>query len=77
MIRRALLAALLALGAITTVTTAPAYARACPLGTSCVTTYYSDSLHTTVVGALYAGCDGAGSSWGTRTTYLDYQETPC
>lgn len=77
MIRRVLLAVLLALATLTTFTSAPAYARACALGNYCVTTYYSDSSHTTVVGTMYEGCEGGGSSWGTRTIYKDFVETPC
>jgi hypothetical protein len=80
MIRRALLAVLLALGslvAIATVTSAPAYARACQLGYSCVSTYYSDETRTTVAGVRYVSCEGAGSGWGSKTIYLDFQETPC
>jgi hypothetical protein len=77
MIRRVLLAVLLALATLTTFTSAPAYARACALGNYCVTTYYSDSSHTTVVGAMYEDCEGAESRWGSRSIYKDFVETPC
>jgi uncharacterized protein DUF6289 len=49
-----------------------AQAAACPLGFECVTTYYSDSTHTTVVGGKLEYCDGGSSSWGSRTGYLDH-----
>jgi hypothetical protein len=77
MIRRALLAAVLATTAVTVVTTSPAQARACSLDYVCYTTYYSDNTYTTAVGGKFVNCDGAGSSWGTVTVYKDFVETPC
>jgi uncharacterized protein DUF6289 len=55
----------------------PAQAAACPLGFECVTTYYSDSTHTTAVGGKLEYCDGGSSSWGSRTGYLDYYRSAC
>ncbi|MFG1685937.1 DUF6289 family protein [Nonomuraea sp. NPDC049269] len=81
MIRRALLAVLLVLGSfatITTVTSAPAFARACALGYTCVSTYYTDETRTTVAGVRRVGCEGETlPGWGVKTIYLDFQETPC
>ncbi|MFB4278335.1 DUF6289 family protein [Nonomuraea sp. MTCD27] len=77
MIRRALLATVLALAAVTTVTTGTAQARACKLGHACVTVYYSDSTRTTVVGERYEDCNGAVDMWGVRSGYLDFYESPC
>ncbi|GAA3646806.1 hypothetical protein GCM10022224_007000 [Nonomuraea antimicrobica] len=77
MIRRALLATILGLAAVTAVTTGPAQARACQLSYTCVTTYYSDSAHTTVVGGKFEDCEGNTSTWGVRTGYLTFDESPC
>lgn len=76
MFRRILLATALGI-AVVTVPAASAQARACMIGYECYTTYYSDSSHTTVVGGLYEGCDGTRSSWGQRTAYATFVETPC
>ncbi|WP_205302722.1 DUF6289 family protein [Nonomuraea montanisoli] len=59
------------------VTSAPAQARPCGLGNYCVTTYYSDSSWTTVVGQMVEECEGGGGSWGVRTIYKDFTERPC
>lgn len=67
---------LLAAAGVTLAAT-PAQANVCPLGDLCVTTYYSDNTHTTVVGGKIEDCDGGGSSWGTRTIWVDYSRTPC
>jgi len=56
---------------------APAQAAACPLGYECVTTYYNDAAHTTVVGGKVEYCDGGSNSWGTRTGYYDYYRSSC
>ncbi|MGN9838033.1 DUF6289 family protein [Nonomuraea sp. H19] len=77
MIRRALLATLLAAATVTTVTAGPAQARACPLDYHCVTTYYADSTYTSVVGQKVAGCAGDEYTWGRRTYHPEYVETPC
>jgi hypothetical protein len=55
----------------------PAQANACPLDFECVTTYYSDDAHTTVVGGKLEYCDGGSSSWGSRTGYSDYYRSAC
>jgi hypothetical protein len=54
-----------------------AQAAACPLGYECVTTYFSDAAHTTVVGGKVEYCDGDSNSWGTRTGYYDYYRSSC
>ncbi|MFC5834566.1 DUF6289 family protein [Nonomuraea insulae] len=77
MIRRALLATVLGLAAVTIVTTGPAQARACRIDYTCVTTFYSDSAHTTVVGEKYEDCAGNASMWGVRSGYLTFDESPC
>lgn len=79
MIRRSLPAMLLAaaLAAALTAVTGPAQARACRIDHTCVTTYYSDSSRTVVVGEKYESCDGRVSGWGTRTGYLEFEESPC
>jgi hypothetical protein len=55
----------------------PAQAAACRLGNECVTTYYSDAAHTTVVGGKVEYCDGGSDSWGSRTGYFDYYRSSC
>ncbi|MFC4114068.1 DUF6289 family protein [Nonomuraea zeae] len=77
MIRRLLLATVLALAAVTTVTTGPAQARACKYNYACVTVFYSDSTRTTVVGEKYEDCTGVVDMWGVRTGYLEFYESPC
>ncbi|MEV5328917.1 DUF6289 family protein [Nonomuraea sp. N2-4H] len=77
MIRRLLPATVLAVAAVTAVTASPAEARACKIGHACVTVFYSDSTKTTVVGEKYEECDGRVDSWGVRTGYLDFYESPC
>ncbi|GAA2214483.1 hypothetical protein GCM10009850_099480 [Nonomuraea monospora] len=76
MIRRLLLATVLALAAVT-VSTAPAQARACKYNYTCVTVFYSDSTRTTVVGEKYEDCTGVVDMWGVRTGYLEFYESPC
>jgi hypothetical protein len=56
---------------------APAQAAACRMGWECVTTYYEDSAHTTVVGGKVEFCEGGSNSWGTRTGYFDYERYQC
>ena len=55
----------------------PAQANVCPLGDQCVTIYYSDNTHATVVGGKVEACDGGGYAWGSRTVWVDYSRTPC
>ncbi|SEG96989.1 hypothetical protein SAMN05444920_110176 [Nonomuraea solani] len=76
MIRRALLATLLALAAVS-VAAAPAQARACKHGYTCVTVWYSDSTRTVVVGEKYEDCEGNAEMWGTRSGYVTFDESPC
>ncbi|MEV0237909.1 DUF6289 family protein [Nonomuraea sp. NPDC050786] len=77
MIRRALVAAAVAATALAALPAGPAQARACALGYQCVTTYYSDSTGTQVVGGRFEGCDGSFSEWGVRTVHKEWSETPC
>ena len=79
MVRRSLVVAAVGLLASAGVVlgAAPAQAAACPLGNECVTTYYSDAAHTTVVGGKVEYCDGGANSWGTRTGYYDYYRSSC
>jgi hypothetical protein len=77
MIRRALLATLLGLATVAAVGATPAYARACMLDYSCVTTWYSDNTYTTVVGAKYESCVGDSYMWGVRSGHPTFVETPC
>ncbi|WP_188196442.1 DUF6289 family protein [Nonomuraea sp. SYSU D8015] len=77
MIRRVLVATLLAAATVAAVTSSPAAARACKIDHVCYTVYYSDSSRTTVVGELVVGCDGERSMWGTRTGFYDFSESPC
>ncbi|UBU08533.1 DUF6289 family protein [Nonomuraea gerenzanensis] len=77
MIRRLLLATVLALASVTAVTTGPAQARACKIDHTCVTVYYSDSTRTVVVGEKYEDCNGAVDMWGVRSGYLEFYESPC
>ncbi|MEU8357337.1 DUF6289 family protein [Nonomuraea sp. NPDC048882] len=77
MLRRLLPATVLAVAAVTAVTTGPAQARACKHGHACVTVFYSDSTRTTVVGEKYEDCDGAVDMWGVRSGYQDFYESPC
>jgi hypothetical protein len=77
MIRRALLATLLGLATVVTVSASPAHARACRIDHYCVTTYYSDNTYTTPVGGKYEDCNGNASTWGTRSGHPTFEETPC
>ncbi|SDI99877.1 DUF6289 family protein [Nonomuraea jiangxiensis] len=76
MIRRALLATFFGIATIA-VTAAPAQARPCFPDHYCVTTYYSDSAYTSVVGQKYEGCAGDAQSWGVRSIYPEFTEIPC
>lgn len=79
MLRRSVGVAAVALLAAAGVTfaAAPAQANVCPLGDECVTTYYSDAAHTTVVGGKVEYCDGGSNSWGRRTSHIDYYRSSC
>ncbi|MFK3984054.1 DUF6289 family protein [Micromonospora sp. NPDC050397] len=77
MIRRVLLAAAIAVAALVVVPGTPAQARACKADHDCYTAFYSDSSHTTLVGALSESCDGTRSMWGRRSGYLTFSESPC
>jgi hypothetical protein len=79
MVRRALVvgaAGLLASAGIV-FAAAPAQAAACPMGFECVTTYFDDAAHSTVVGGKVEYCDGGVNSWGRRTGYYDYYRSSC
>ncbi|MEU4232717.1 DUF6289 family protein [Nonomuraea sp. NPDC026600] len=77
MIRRALVAAAVAAAALVALPTAPAQAQACPINYHCITTYYSDSAHTTEIGLRDEACDGTLYVWGTRSIYVDLYWSPC
>lgn len=77
MIRRALVASVLAVAAFLAVPGSPAYARPCALGSYCYLDYYADSTYSVLVGSTYTGCDGSSSSWGVTTIYKDFLEIPC
>jgi Family of unknown function (DUF6289) len=77
MIRRLLLSTVLAMAAVTTVTTGTAQARACKIDHTCATIYFSDSTHTVVVGEKYEDCNGAVDMWGVRSGYQEFYEDPC
>jgi len=77
MIRRVLLAAALTVATFLLVPGSPAQARACALGSRCTLDSYADNTYTTLVGSIFTDCDGSGSSWGRRTAYQDFTETPC
>ena len=79
MLRRVLVAATLAVSATVTAVlpAAPAQARACTLNSYCVTTWYSNAAHTTVVGGKYEDCNGTTSWWGTTSGYITFREYNC
>ncbi|GHJ43195.1 hypothetical protein Cs7R123_05370 [Catellatospora sp. TT07R-123] len=79
MLRRlGLAAALVTIGSVAVVLPgAPAQARACTIDHYCYTTWYADAAHTSVVGQLYEDCGGSRSTWGTRSGYATFAETPC
>lgn len=52
----------------------PAYAQASVLS---VTTYYSDSSHTTIVGSKMVYCDGTVSINGTVTHFFAFRTFNC
>jgi hypothetical protein len=76
-LRRTLIAAVLALTAFLAVPGSPAQARACQIDHTCDLYFYSDSAHTTLVGGIRTYCEGDTASWGRRTGYQEFIETPC
>ncbi|MFD1543914.1 DUF6289 family protein [Nonomuraea guangzhouensis] len=77
MIRRALAAAAVAATALVALPTAPAQAQPCAIDYHCITTYYSDAAHTTVIGVREEACDGTLYVWGGRSAYVDLYRSPC
>ncbi|WP_214409659.1 DUF6289 family protein [Sphaerisporangium fuscum] len=77
MIRRVLAATALAAAAFVVIPAGTASARACQLDYRCVTTYYSDSSHTSIVGTKYEDCAGNVTWSGSRSGYPEFVETPC
>ncbi|MCG5219823.1 DUF6289 family protein [Streptosporangium soli] len=77
MIRRVLVAAALALTALAVIPSVPAQARACKIDYACYTAYYSDASHTTQVGGKSESCSGNVTTWGVRSGYLTFSESPC
>ena len=76
MIRRVLLATALTAAAVLVLPT-PAQARACALGNSCETYFYTDYTMTQLVGAKYESCTGSTSGWGDWVGYRTFSEIPC
>jgi len=80
MIRRALVATVLAAAALAVVpTTAQAGTQGynCRPNYRCHTTYYSDAAHTDVVGEKSEGCDGSAETWGDITRFTTYTTSYC
>lgn len=77
LLRRALIAAVLAVTAFVAVPGSPAQARACKIDHICYLDFYSDSTHTTLVGGTLTYCDGETTSWGRRSGYQEFTESPC
>ncbi len=76
MIRR-LLAVALATSAFVVVPALPAQARACMLGHTCTTTYFTDASQSTVSGVLHEDCEGNRTLTGTRSGWPIFVEDPC
>ncbi|MFK3984369.1 DUF6289 family protein [Micromonospora sp. NPDC050397] len=75
MLRRGLVAALLAAGLLAA-TSAPA--QAIPPGESLIViAYYSDAAKTQVIGQQWQGCGQPPGSWGTLAGYRTVFFTPC
>ncbi|WP_018349799.1 DUF6289 family protein [Longispora albida] len=55
----------------------PAQARACRIDHFCTTAWYSDSSYTNHIGGMYEECDGSVYTWGQRTGYVVFRESPC
>ncbi|WP_412543876.1 DUF6289 family protein [Longispora sp. K20-0274] len=78
MIRRVLLAAALAGGALALSPAAPAQALPqCPAGYMCSHIWYSDAAHTHANGARMFDCKGAMTQWGTLTGYYQFLTQRC
>jgi hypothetical protein len=81
MIRRVMLAALLAVAP--TVALAPAAHAAtpdkvyCPTSDECIWVYYSNAQHTTETGTLLVSCSGQEYRTGTATSYYTYDQEAC
>lgn len=79
MIRRALLCSV-ALSAATigvTVAATPAQAVYCQPTFSCVSTFYNNAAHTTVVGQKGFQCGAIPFQWGQTSPYTTYTVTDC
>jgi len=79
MIRRVLVAAaMVASAVVVAVPTGSAQATGCGVRFDCVTWYYSDAAHTTVIGASSILCDNGGTqSWGSTSIYTSEQIATC
>ncbi|MEV7006714.1 DUF6289 family protein [Streptosporangium sp. NPDC051022] len=78
MIRRVLLAAVLAATGLVAVTSSPAQAHdVCFIDRYCSTTYYSDSALTVAVGGKLEDCGRGPFYWGEWGPYESYFEAGC
>ena len=77
MFRKLLILAAIIPACVLIVPASPAQARACQRFYHCITTYYSDPSHTTVVGRMTDDCRGESAFWGTRGNSLTFFEAPC
>jgi uncharacterized protein DUF6289 len=79
MVRRSIVAVLMAAGATVAaiVPAAPAHAVACTIQHYCYTTWYTSAAKTVVAGQKYEDCNGNTTTWGTRTPYVTFTENPC
>lgn len=79
MIRRSLVAILLATGGLAPFLAAPA-ANAIPIckaGYTCLYVYYSTIARTTPVGYTSVSCNGLGVNSGTTSAFFNFTEAQC
>jgi hypothetical protein len=79
MIRRTLIAAVLAAAGLLPFLAAPA-ANAIPIcraGDACLYVYYSTIARTTEIGYTNIPCNGQPTSWGQVSGYFTFSEVPC
>jgi hypothetical protein len=80
MIRRALIAAILAAAGLVVPLFAASPANAIPIckaGYTCLYVYYSTPAHTTEIGYLDIPCSGTPTSWGETSGYFTFSEAEC
>jgi hypothetical protein len=79
MIRRSLVAVILAVGGLVPFFAAPA-ANAIPIcqgGFTCLYVYYSTAARTTPIGYFSISCNEQGVSSGTTSAYFNFTEARC